>query len=68
MPRSDNYPSDMRMYDNDPASPEFTGADEEITIELTPEQTENEERDSYNAYWRWMRDEGKTDLVITYDD
>lgn len=29
MPRSDNYPDDMRQYDNDPRSPEYMGDDDD---------------------------------------
>ncbi len=68
MARHDNYPDDMRQHDSNPQSPEFTGPDEEITIPLTDEEAEKEERESYNEYWKQMLDEGKTDLVITYDD
>jgi len=68
MSRSDNYPDDMRRYDNDPRSPEFIGPDEEITIVLTPEEVEQEERVAYNEYWRKMFEDDNTDTIFTYDD
>jgi hypothetical protein len=59
MPRTDNYPDDIRMYDDDPRSPFYEEPDEEELEEEEPDYESiaeaRAERFDYNdrdcSYW-----------------